>query len=110
MAQHVTYCHLIPMMSWYSWLALAIPGSQNNHFLANSLEKIRQKLRLFTTIKPVYNGHLGKRQGDRQMQGDRYIQVNFVENIRQLKIFGKLSGDRNRYRVTVIYRAVIYTT
>ena len=39
MAQHVTYCHLIPMISWYSWLALAIPGSYNYYFLANSLEK-----------------------------------------------------------------------
>ena len=44
------------------------------------------------------------------MQGDRYIQVNFADNIRQLKIFGKLSGDRNGYKVTAIYRAVIHKT
>ena len=29
------------------------------------------------------------------MRGGRYIQVNFVENIRQLKNVWKLSGDRN---------------
>ena len=34
-------------------------------------------------------------------QGDRYIQVNFAENIRQLKILGI-------YGVTTIHRAVIY--
>ena len=33
---------------------------------------------------------LGKKQGNRYMQGDRYIRVNFnfAVNIRQLKILG----------------------
>ena len=39
----------------------------------------------------------GKWQSDRHIQGDRYIQVNFAENIRQLKILGSCP-------VTVIYR------
>ena len=39
----------------------------------------------------------GKWQSDRYIQGDRYIQVNFEENIRQLKILGSCP-------VTVIYR------
>ena len=39
----------------------------------------------------------GKWQSDRYIQGDRYIQVNFAENIRQLKILGSCP-------VTVIYR------
>ena len=39
----------------------------------------------------------GKWQTDRYIQGDRYIQVNFAENIRQLKILGSCP-------VTVIYR------
>ena len=39
----------------------------------------------------------GKLQSDRYIQGDRYIQVNFAENIRQLKILGSCP-------VTVIYR------
>ena len=43
---------------------------------------------LYTTVT------LGKWQCDHFTQGDRYIQVNFAENIGQL-IFGKLSGDRN---------------
>ena len=43
---------------------------------------------------------LGKKQGNRYIQGDRYIQVNFAVNVRQLKILG--SG-----RVTAIHRAVI---
>ena len=30
----------------------------------------------------------GKWQGDRYTQSDRYIQVNFAESIRQLKILG----------------------
>ena len=32
-----------------------------------------------------------------KVQGNRYIQVNFAENIpvRELKMFGKLSGDHN---------------
>ena len=44
-------------------------------------------------------------QGDRYVQGDRYIQVNFnfAVNIRQLKILGS-------WRVTSIYRSVIYST
>ena len=44
---------------------------------------------------------LGKWHGDRYKQGDRCIQVNFVENIRQLKILGSC-------QVTALYRAVIY--
>ena len=44
---------------------------------------------------------LGKWQGYSYIQGDRYIQVNFAENIRELKILGCCP-------VTVIYRAVIY--
>ena len=39
----------------------------------------------------------GKWQSDRYIQGDHYIQVNFAENIRQLKILGSCP-------VTVIYR------
>ena len=39
----------------------------------------------------------GNWQSDRYIQGDRYIQVNFAENIRQLKILGSCP-------VTVIYR------
>ena len=39
----------------------------------------------------------GKWHSDRYIQGDRYIQVNFAENIRQLKILGSCP-------VTVIYR------
>ena len=39
----------------------------------------------------------GKWQSDHYIQGDRYIQVNFAENIRQLKILGSCP-------VTVIYR------
>ena len=31
---------------------------------------------------------LGKWQGDRYTQGNHYIQVNFAENIRQLKVLG----------------------
>ena len=31
---------------------------------------------------------LGKWQGHHDIQGDRYIQVNFTENIRQLRILG----------------------
>ena len=47
---------------------------------------------------------LGKWQGVYtilNIKGDRYIQVNFAENIRQLKILGSCP-------VTVIYRAVVY--
>ena len=50
---------------------------------------------------------LEKRQGDRYIHGGRYIQVNFAENIRQLKILGSCSVTVI-YRVTAIYRAVIY--
>ena len=41
------------------------------------------------------------------MQGDRYIQVNFVETIRQLKILGSCPVTVID-RATVIYRAVTY--
>ena len=40
-------------------------------------------------------------------QGDRYIQVNFAENIRQLKILGSCQVTVI-CRVTAIYKAVIY--
>ena len=40
-------------------------------------------------------------------QGDSYIQVNFAENIKQLKILGSFLVTV-RYRVTAIYKAVIY--
>ena len=50
---------------------------------------------------------LGKWQGDCYIQGDHYIQVNFAENIRQLKFFP--SGWVTVIcRVNAIYRAVIY--
>lgn len=44
---------------------------------------------------------LGKWPGDRYIQGDLYIQVNFVENIRQLKMLGS-------FLVTIIYRLTTY--
>ena len=44
---------------------------------------------------------LGKWQGDCYIQGDRYIQVNFAETVRQLKISGSCA-------VTAIYRAFMY--
>ena len=42
-----------------------------------------------------------KLQGDSYIQGDRYIQVNFAENIRKLKILGSCL-------VTGTYRAFVY--
>ena len=48
-----------------------------------------------------------KWQGDCYIQGDRYIQVNFAETIRQLKISGSCAVTVI-YRVTAIYRAVMY--
>ena len=61
----------------------------------------------------MYNGHPWDMQGDRYMQDDCYIQVNFAENIRQMKILGScpvtvIYRVTNIYRVTTIYRAVIY--
>ena len=50
---------------------------------------------------------LGKWQNDCYMKGDRDIQVNFVETIRQLKILGSCPVTVI-YRATAIYRAVIY--
>ena len=41
--------------------------------------------------------NFGKLSGDRNIQGDRYIQVSFAQNIRQLKILESCP-------VTVIYR------
>ena len=49
---------------------------------------------IYTAIQSKLHG---KWQSDRYIQGDRYIQVNFAENIRQLKILGSCP-------VTVIYR------
>ena len=49
----------------------------------------------------------GKWQGDICIQGGSYIQVNFAENIKQLKILGSFLVTV-RYRVTAIYKAVIY--
>ena len=49
----------------------------------------------------------GKWQGDTCIQGGSYIQVNFAENIKHLKILGSFLVTV-RYRVTAIYRAVIY--
>ena len=49
----------------------------------------------FNAVKPVYTVTLAKWQGDCYLQCDRYIQVMFAKNIRQLKMLGKLSGDRN---------------
>ena len=49
-----------------------------------TLIKLKNALQLTNTVKPVGNGHsIGKRQGDHYKQGDRYIQVNFAENMRQ---------------------------
>ena len=51
---------------------------------------------------------LGKWQGDRFIQScDHYIQVNFVENIRQLEILGSCTMTVI-YSMIAIYRAVIY--
>ena len=42
-------------------------------------------------------------------QGDHYIEVNFAENIRQLKILGSSPVTViHMYRVTATDRAVIY--
>ena len=49
----------------------------------------------------------GKWQGDICIQGGSYIQVNFAENIKQLKILGSFLVTV-RYRVTAIYKAIIY--
>ena len=55
----------------------------------------------------MYDGHPWEMQGDCYMQDDCYIQVNFAENIRQLKILGSCPVTVI-YRVTTICRAVIY--
>ena len=41
-------------------------------------------------------------------KGDRYTQVNFAENIRQLKILGSCPVTV-KYRVIALYRDVIYS-
>ena len=41
-------------------------------------------------------------------QGDRYIQVNFAEHIRQLKIMGSCPVTL-KYRVIALYIDVIYS-
>ena len=48
---------------------------------------------------------LGKWQGNSYIQGDRYTQVNFAENIRQLKMLRSFAATLI-YRVTAIYRAI----
>jgi len=50
---------------------------------------------------------LRKWQGDCYIQGDRYLQVNSAENIRQLKIL-RSCPVTVIHRVTTIYRAIIY--
>ena len=50
---------------------------------------------------------LGKWQGDCYIQSDRYMQVNFAQKLRQLKIFGINYPVTVIYRVTTIYRGVI---
>ena len=62
------------------------------------------------TVKSVYNSHaweMARWPLRRYIQGDRYIQVNFAENIMQLKILGSCPVTVI-YRVTTIYKAVIY--
>ena len=51
--------------------------------------------------------NLGNLFGDCNIQGDRYIQVNFAENIRQLKILESCPVTII-CRVTAIHREVIY--
>ena len=58
---------------------------------------IGDPLRILYAWKKDFTLTLWKWQGDRYRQGDRYMSVKFVENIGQLI-----------YRVTAIYRAVIY--
>ena len=43
---------------------------------------------------------LGKWQGDRYTQGNHYIQVNFAENIRQLKVLGSSPVTVIKYPVS----------
>ena len=56
---------------------------------------------------------LGKQQGDRYIQGDHYIQVNFSENIEETeKLFNErnIQGDRYlqaRYIQVWLYRICI---
>ena len=50
---------------------------------------------------------LGKWQGDCYIQSDRYMQVNFAQKLRQLKILGINYPVTVIYRVTTIYRGVI---
>ena len=61
------------------------------------------------TVKSVYNSHpweMARWPLRRYIQGVRCIQVNFAENIRQLKILGSCPVTVVS-RVTAIYRAVI---
>ena len=51
---------------------------------------------------------LGEWQGDRYIQGDCYVQANFAENVRQLKILGSCLVTVS-YWVTAIYRTVLYS-
>ena len=43
---------------------------------------------------------LGKWQGDHYRQGNHYIQVNFAENIRQLKVLGSCLVTVIKYPVS----------
>ena len=54
----------------------------------------KRGLRWMNSQTCVQRSPLGNGKGNRYMRGGRYIQVNFVENIRQLKNVWKLSGDR----------------
>ena len=51
--------------------------------------------------------NFGKLPGDRNIQGDRYIQVSFAENIRQVKILGSYPVTVIYSQVTAIYRSAL---
>ena len=62
----------------------------------------------FVPVKPVYNGHPWGMARWPLQQGDRDIQVNFAENIRQLKILGSYPVTVIHNMTTIIYRAVLW--
>ena len=65
-----------------------------NSVVEKSFESLIQSNRRTTVT-------LGKWPDDRYIQGHLYIQVNFVENIRQLEMLGS-------FPVTIIYRLTTY--